>query len=237
MGHALRAVVADKERAPRELAAGWLAELGHQVEVVGDGRALIQACRATAPDLLISDAGMPDLDALADRPDRMALVLMSGVWEADRVRRAERLAAVRVSKPLRPLELVAAVNASTARPPTRVLVADSDEDTGLSLGWLLGLYGCRVRIARDETTAEADAERFHPHLILVDPDRGGRFDVVRRIRDRGCGAKTRIAAHTGWTGDEAKARARAAGCDDYLVKPVDPAELRRLIDAVSPSRG
>jgi DNA-binding response OmpR family regulator len=112
-----------------------------------------------------------------------------------------------------------------------VLVADADPDTADSLSWLLELHGCRVRIARDQIAVEADARRFQPHLILVDPDTRRGFDVVRRIRSHGCGA--RIVAHTGWSADEDKERALAAGCDHYLVKPVSPEEFERLLSAIA----
>lgn len=117
--------------------------------------------------------------------------------------------------------------------PVRVLVADTDPDTADSLGWLFELYGCRVCVAHDGSATEADAERFHPHLILTDLDSRHGFEGVHRIRSHRWGSDIRIVAHSGWSTEEVQERARAAGCDDYLIKPVAPEVFRELIDAVA----
>ena len=43
------------------------------------------------------------------------------------------------------------------------------------------------------------------------------------------GARVMLVAFTGYGSDEDKLRALAAGFDHHLVKPVDPAKLRRLL--------
>jgi two-component system, response regulator PdtaR len=61
----LRVAVADDE--PEVLAnlEEMLADIGHEVvAAVNNGRALVDACRETSPNLIITDIKMPDMDGL-----------------------------------------------------------------------------------------------------------------------------------------------------------------------------
>src|SRR5262249_12292009 len=65
MTNRLRVAVADDEREMREYLQEVLPRLGHQVVAVGEtGRQLVEQCRVTKPDLVISDVKMPDLDGI-----------------------------------------------------------------------------------------------------------------------------------------------------------------------------
>lgn len=50
-----------------------------------------------------------------------------------------------------------------------------------------------------------------------------------RLRQQLASARVMLVAFTGYGSDEDKLRALAAGFDHHLVKPVDPAKLRRLL--------
>ena len=56
-------VVEDEERLRRALAINLKAH-GHTVEAVGDGAAALRAAAAAAPDLVIVDLGLPDMDGM-----------------------------------------------------------------------------------------------------------------------------------------------------------------------------
>ena len=61
-----RVVVADDERDMRQFFEEMLTHLGHQVVgVAHTGKQLIEACRSTQPDLVITDIKMPDMDGLS----------------------------------------------------------------------------------------------------------------------------------------------------------------------------
>src|SRR5260370_32444608 len=61
----LRIAVADDERDMRQFFEEVLTHLGHQVVVNAEtGRQLIDRCHTTAPDLIITDIRMPDMDGL-----------------------------------------------------------------------------------------------------------------------------------------------------------------------------
>jgi CheY-like chemotaxis protein len=55
------------------------------------------------------------------------------------------------------------------------------------------------------------------------------FEVARKIRARPWGASVRLVAQTGWGQDEDRARAKEAGFDVHLTKPVDYVALMRLM--------
>jgi PAS domain S-box-containing protein len=115
----------------------------------------------------------------------------------------------------------------------RVLVVDDNEDAAESLAMILTrLYGQDVRIAHDGQSALDVADRFLPELLLLDiglPRMNG-YDLAKAIRGRPWGRQAVIVALTGWGQEEDRRRAEAAGFDRHFVKPVDPAELERLLD-------
>jgi DNA-binding response OmpR family regulator len=116
----------------------------------------------------------------------------------------------------------------------RILVADDDHDSAESLAMLIQMMGHDVRSAQDGLAAVSLAEAFRPDLIVLDigmPGLDG-YEVCRRIRQHAWGRVVMIAALTGWSRDEDRARSEQAGFDRFLVKPVDPKALEDLIAAV-----
>jgi signal transduction histidine kinase/AmiR/NasT family two-component response regulator/HPt (histidine-containing phosphotransfer) domain-containing protein len=61
----LRILVAEDNRVNQEVAVGLLRRQGHAVDVVGDGRAAVDAVRAGVYDVVLMDVHMPELDGLA----------------------------------------------------------------------------------------------------------------------------------------------------------------------------
>jgi CheY-like chemotaxis protein len=130
-----------------------------------------------------------------------------------------------------PAELPSAARAGAPATPCRVLVADDNRDAADSLAMLLELAGHEVRIAHDGEEALERAASFHPQLVLLDigmPKLNG-YEVARRMRRQPWGAAAHLIAITGWGQDEDKRRSAAAGFDDHLTKPIDPASLRSLV--------
>jgi CheY-like chemotaxis protein len=72
---------------------------------------------------------------------------------------------------------------------------------------------------------------IRPEVALIDiglPGLDGN-EVARRIRELLGGHDISLIAMTGYGQPEDRRRALQAGFDRYLVKPVDPAELSRLL--------
>ena len=112
-------------------------------------------------------------------------------------------------------------------PGAPVLVVD-DHPVNLKLLRLtLTAAGYDVRTAPDAETALAMLDGWTPAAILMDiqlPGMDG-LELTRRLKADPARAAIRIVAVTAYAmkGDEEKAR--AAGCDGYITKPVDTAKL------------
>ena len=115
-------------------------------------------------------------------------------------------------------------------PGRRVLVVDDNIDSAASLMMLLQALGHEVAMAHDGIEALEQAERFAPDTVLLDiglPRLDG-YEVARRLRAQAQRHYLLIAL-TGWGQEEDRARARAAGFDHHLVKPVDLDQLGRIL--------
>src|SRR5581483_629934 len=121
----------------------------------------------------------------------------------------------------------------------RILVVDDNRDAAASLGMLLRLMGNDVRTAHDGEEAVARADEFRPDVVLLDiglPKLNG-YEAARRLRDRPWGRRAVLIATTGWGQDQDRHRSRDAGFDHHLVKPVDPADLLRLLAPLAAVNG
>ena len=117
----------------------------------------------------------------------------------------------------------------------RVLIVDDHEDGAEMLAVALRLDGHDVMVAHDGQTALERCDEGGPELVLLDLHLGGDLDgceVARRLRrHRGLSAACLVAV-TGLGSAEDRRRAAEAGFDMFLLKPVDPAELRELALAI-----
>ena len=126
-----------------------------------------------------------------------------------------------------------ATGASEAHVPTarRVLVADDNRDSADMLGELIQELGSDVAVANDGEEAVEMAHAFHPDVAVLDigmPKMDG-YEAARRIRRESGGRRVKLVALTGWGQAEDRRRAREAGFDAHLVKPVNLAVLEALL--------
>ena len=127
--------------------------------------------------------------------------------------------------------------AGTGVEALRILVVDDNVDAAETIGMLLELNGHRVQMAHDGHGATVAATTFVPHVILLDiglPGLDG-YQVARTLRGRPGMQTTVLIALTGYGMDEDRQRARNAGFDHHLTKPVDPVLLSKLIGSLKPS--
>jgi AmiR/NasT family two-component response regulator len=95
MSQALRIAIADDEPDMREYFQQVLPRLGHTVVgAARDGRELVELCRATEPDLVITDIKMPEVDGIEaavqiyqDKP--MPVILVSAHQNPNLAERAD----------------------------------------------------------------------------------------------------------------------------------------------------
>jgi PAS domain S-box-containing protein len=117
----------------------------------------------------------------------------------------------------------------------RILVVDDNRDSAISLGMMLELMGSEVRTAHDGFEALQAAEVFRPDVALLDiglPGLNG-YEVARRIRAQPWGRDVVLLALTGWGQEEDKRRSKEAGFNFHMVKPVEPADLEKLLVGLS----
>jgi CheY-like chemotaxis protein len=106
---------------------------------------------------------------------------------------------------------------------------------------LLGGRGHHVRLATNGEEALALAGQGAFDLMLLDvhmPKLDG-IEVVRgiRVRERVVGGHLPVIALTARSRQEDRERCLAAGMDDFLTKPIRPAELLAAIDRLAPPLG
>jgi two-component system, sensor histidine kinase len=113
---------------------------------------------------------------------------------------------------------------------TRILLIEDNADAREALRALLELDGYEVHGAADGTEGLDLARTKTPDVALVDiglPGFDG-YEVARRMRRLPAPPRVMIAL-TGYSEAEDRQRAKEAGFDAHLVKPVDPDQLTRVL--------
>ena len=116
-------------------------------------------------------------------------------------------------------------------PPRRVLIVDDNEDAANSLALILKLGGHETASVYTAADALTRASVFRPDVVLLDiglPGMDG-YEVAQQMRELPGLKDIRLVAVTGYGRAEDRLRAREAGFDDHLVKPVEFAQLDRAL--------
>jgi PAS domain S-box-containing protein len=127
--------------------------------------------------------------------------------------------------------------AKTSTTGRRVLIVEDNADAAETLGLLLETMGQQVRVVHDGTAAVEAARSFHPEIVLLDiglPGMNG-YEVARHLREQHDLQQPLLVALTGYGQEEDRARARDAGFDLHMVKPVEPELLKSLLQRPSVS--
>ncbi|HSE33579.1 MAG TPA: response regulator [Pyrinomonadaceae bacterium] len=112
-----------------------------------------------------------------------------------------------------------------------ILVVDDFDDTRLLLRTWLEKRGYRVVEAHDGLDAVARAESDSPDLIIMDvqmPKLDG-LAATRQIRKVKELNGVPIVAVSAYGADQFREQALAAGCDEYVSTPFEPAALEGII--------
>jgi CheY-like chemotaxis protein len=127
-------------------------------------------------------------------------------------------------------ESMSGVLRSGKRLGLRMLVVDDNRDAADSLGIIYGMLGAQVRVCYDGASALAELGSFWPHVGLFDVNMPGidGVELARRVRAAARGRPLLLAAITGVSDEDARART-AAVFDAHLTKPADPADLFAVI--------
>ncbi|MDI1484199.1 ATP-binding protein [Polyangium sp. y55x31] len=126
--------------------------------------------------------------------------------------------------------------ASPSREETlRVLVVEDNRDTADILKKLLVLLGYRAEVAYTGPSGLDVGRRLAPDVVLCDlglPGMDG-YALARALRADPATAGAYLIAQTGYGHAEDRRRAREAGFDLHMTKPIDPTELERVLSSVA----
>lgn len=122
----------------------------------------------------------------------------------------------------------------------RILLVDDETDGREMLTRMLQSEGARVEAAASAEEALTRLATALPDVLISDigmPKVDG-YELIRRVRRRGDANWRQLPAIalTAFARDEDATRARAAGFERHLCKPVDPAQLFATIAAITVSR-
>lgn len=110
-----------------------------------------------------------------------------------------------------------------------VLLVEDDPDIMHLLQDIFDTQNCRILFSDNGADGLKMALSEWPDLILLDlnlPDMTG-FDVIKRLRDDRF--TNPVFIQSAWASSEHKSKAMTAGCDEYLLKPLDIPHLTMLI--------
>ena len=112
-----------------------------------------------------------------------------------------------------------------------ILVVDDFDDTRLLLRTWLQKKGYRIIEAENGREAVTKAETQRPDVIIMDvemPELDG-LSATRQIRKLPQNQHVPIVAVSAYGADQFRDDALAAGCDEYVSTPFEPAELEKVI--------
>jgi signal transduction histidine kinase/DNA-binding response OmpR family regulator len=214
-----RILVVDDDPSTRDLLRVMLERAGHEVREAGGGRAGLRDLYAMAPDLVILDVNMPDLDGWAtlerirDLSEVPVLMLTARQAEMERVRGLQGGADDYVVKPFGHQEIVARVQALLRRTDARVgeqhTYADPSDQSYSEGVWIRRLLdvGRALMTERDVTVL---LERV---LLTARQLTGARYAALGILGDR------------------------RSELDRFLTSGIDGEEARRTIGDLPRGRG
>ena len=120
----------------------------------------------------------------------------------------------------------------------KILIIEDNDDARRTLSLALQMNGHRVYAAADGKAGIETADAVDPEVAVIDiglPGVNG-FQVGERLRRAPAHEAMVLIALTGYGQPDSLRRARDAGFDEYITKPIEPERLMRLIDVAFASR-
>jgi CheY-like chemotaxis protein/signal transduction histidine kinase len=121
--------------------------------------------------------------------------------------------------------------------PFQILVVDDNVELAHSMTLMLKHWGWHVEMVHDGAAALKAVRSNHPNLVVLDialPGMDG-YEVARRLRQEQGKSRLTLVALTGYSQGKERDRALEAGFDYHMVKPVNPRDLKALVQEVQGS--
>lgn len=207
-----------------------LRERGWILREFGSVASLEQANQQRAPAALLCDARLlPALTAWFDANPQARQRRWPVIVIADKTHIRTTGADVWLVQP-GAAEVIREIEQAVARDdrePGRILLVDDDL---VQLMWCEGILRSSALVTATASSAAEALERleeFRPDLVLVDLHMPGvdGMELTQRIRERSDAILTPVVFLTGETDPQRRFEALGIGGDDWLVKPVRPADL------------
>ena len=135
------------------------------------------------------------------------------------------------SKP--PFRVVSSGDGVAKRHPLRILVADDERDTALTLAVILRDEGHEVQTVLRGDDALDLCRLFRPDVVIADinlPGASG-YAIARELKERHRELAPLLIAVSGkWTSPTDRLLGEAVGFDHFLIKPCDPNALLPLLE-------
>jgi len=225
---------------------------GYRVDAVRDGADAIDKATHARYDLIATDLEVPTLSGFdlirevraretSDGRDTTPILVVSAQDRADTRAKAMQLGATAfVAKPMRSRELVTAVRSHIDDRAAVLIVDDAEQNRVLVSTWLKQSPRLRVTSVDRAGAAIACVKRERVDIVLLDmvmPGIDG-YAAARLLRSVPDAKALPIVAMTAKTGDDERDACLAAGCSDYLPKPIDRSALLELVERLArPQRG
>jgi two-component system cell cycle response regulator DivK len=122
----------------------------------------------------------------------------------------------------------------TANGSSTIMVVDDDDDLRGMIAQFLHSNGYRVVQASTSEEAQQQAMESFPDLILMDigmPQVDG-LTAVWKMRERPELADIPVVILSAYDSYDLRAEAASTGCQGYLTKPVEPDQLKNVINQV-----
>lgn len=114
----------------------------------------------------------------------------------------------------------------------RVLIVDDNKDGAEALAMYTQLLGHATSVAYNGAEALEQVSSFKPDVVFLDiglPGMSG-FEVAHLMRGMPEAVALKLVAVTGWGSEETKKKAREAGFDEHLTKPVDLSRVESVLE-------
>jgi CheY-like chemotaxis protein len=195
---------------------------------------------ADVPVLILTAKELTSEEKTRLAGDRVRQLIQKGSVDRDRLVNVvgELLAAPATTRPAAPAALAAPVAAAAPVTPNEggdgngvILVVEDNPDNLLTIAAVLDDMGRPHTHAADGEQAVQMVRELKPRLVLMDvqlPVLSG-LDAARQIKADPQLAGTAIVALTAKAMRGDREAILAAGCDDYLAKPLDRAELAKVL--------
>ena len=134
--------------------------------------------------------------------------------------------------PVDPATVATERSAATSR-AKRILVIEDNEDSAFLLRLFLEERGHQVALSDNGASGLALAQQIQPDVIISDIGLTAAMDgyaVAQAVRSQASLNNVFLIAASGYGQPEDKAKARAAGFDQHLTKPIDLNQLATLVE-------